>query len=150
MPTVAIMQVMNTRTTILVAFIVVLPLAFSSGQSTSRTAEQPCWNTSKTQAELNACAATDAQDADAELNRVYASLMEKLRNDPIALESLKQSQRQWIGYRDAQLKAFHPHTGKEGSAHSMCISLEVAEITSQRIKILQAMLHPSEGDVCAH
>jgi uncharacterized protein YecT (DUF1311 family) len=141
---------MNIRPTISVVVLLFLALAFSAGQSKKKIAKHSCWDTAKTQAELNDCAATDAQKADAELNRVYSALLQKLKNDAVALESLKESERQWLKYRDAQMKALHPQPEDEGSGHSMCMAIDLAELTTQRIKILQDMLHPSEGDVCAY
>jgi uncharacterized protein YecT (DUF1311 family) len=141
---------MNTRRIVSVVMLVFVVLTFSVGQSKKNAAKQSCWHTAKTQAELNECAATDAQKADAELNRIYSALLQKLKNDPTALESLKESERQWLKYRDAQVKALHPHPEEEGSVHPMCMSSEIAELTTQRIKALQSMMHPVEGDVCAY
>ncbi len=104
-----------------------------------------------TQAELNECGSTEFRQADAELNRVYQALMNKLTGDTAAIETLKASQRAWINFRDAQMKALHPHPDEEGSVHPMCWSLEIAELTIQRTEMLRKMLHPEkEGDVCSY
>jgi len=127
-----------------------LALTSATGQSKKHTPKKSCWDTSTSQAELNECAGTDIQKADAELNRLYSVLLQKLKSDAVALDSLKESERQWLKYRDAQMKALHPHPETEGSAEPMCRSSEMAELTTERIKILKNMLHPMEGDVCAY
>ncbi len=124
--------------------------AFCAGQNEKKTSEQSCLHTAKTQGELNECAGVEEQKADAELNHVYSALLQKLTKDPVALESLKASELQWLKYRDAQMKALHPHPEGEGSVRPMCVSLEKAELTTQRIKALRNMLNPVEGEVCAY
>ena len=103
-----------------------------------------------TQGELNECGGTEFRKADAELNRVYTALMEKLKSDAVATESLKASERAWINFRDAQMKALHPHLNEEGSVHPMCWSLRMAELTAQRTEMLKKLLDSGkeEGDVC--
>jgi len=102
------------------------------------------------QRDLNECSGAEFRKADAELNRVYTALMEKLKNDAVATENLKASERAWINFRDAQMKALHPHPDEEGSVHSMCWSLEMTELTVQRKEMLKRMLDPEDGDVCSY
>lgn len=103
-----------------------------------------------TQAALDDCARSDYRNADKELNRVYQALLQKIQGDLAATESLKNSERAWLIFRDAQMKALHPNFDKEGSASPMCASSEAAELTLQRVKMLQQMLDTKEGDVCAY
>ena len=102
------------------------------------------------QAALNECALSDNRKADRELNHVYQALLQKISGDSIATESLKNSERAWLLFRDAQMKALHPHPNQEGSVSPMCRSSEAAELTLQRVKMLKEMLTPQEGDVCAY
>lgn len=141
---------MNARRAISIVVLLVVVLTCGAEQNKKETAKRSCLQTAKTQSELNECAALDARKADAELNRVYSALLEKVKNDPAALESVKESERQWLKYRDAQMKASHPHPDKEGSVHPMCWSSEIAELIEERIRTLQSMLRPVEGDVCAY
>jgi len=55
----------------------------------------------QTQAAMNAEAWADFKKVDAELNSAYAALMAKLP-DAEGKEKLKQSQRAWIAFRDAE------------------------------------------------
>src|SRR3954468_13524609 len=103
---------MNTPQISSVIVVVVLAVSFSAGQTAKRQ-KQSCWDSAHTQMELNACAGSDATRADAELNRIYSLLLQKLKSDPVALSLLKESERQWLKYRDAQMKALHPHPNSE-------------------------------------
>ena len=141
---------MNRRRT---KVFVILTLAFVApclAQRTKPAAKDSCMDTATTQKDLNLCAGSISHAADVELNRVYAALLEKLKNDPVALESLKESERQWVKYRDAEENALHPHVENEGTVHPMCVTLELAELTQERIKRLRRMLEPDEGDVCGY
>lgn len=103
-----------------------------------------------TQGELNECAGKDLQKADAELKRVYVALLQQLKADPVGVETLRESERAWVKFRDAQMKALHPHSDQEGSVGPMCWSSQMADLTVQRIKMLKDMLNTQEGDVCAY
>ena len=141
---------MNKSKIISVAILLVAGITMSAEQSKKHSPKQSCWQTAQTQLELNECAGAGAHNADAELNRIYSAMLHKLSNDTVALESLKESERQWLKYRDAQMKALHPHPEDEGSVHPMCVSSEERDLTTERIKTLQAMLNPNEGDACAY
>ena len=71
---------------LLIAAPVALPTSHANAQS---------------QAEMNHQAAKDFEKADAELNSAYAALMAKLP-DAEGKEKLKESQRAWIAFRDAE------------------------------------------------
>jgi|SRR5579885_2212952 len=143
-------KLMNQRGIRVLLIAMLAVVAPCVGQSTKRAAKDSCWDTANTQAELNSCAESDAKKADAELNRIYSLLLGKLKSDPVALESMKESERQWIRYRDAEEKALHPHLEDEGSVHPMCVASELAQLTNERVKLLRRMLQPEEGDVCAY
>lgn len=102
------------------------------------------------QAALDDCARSDFLSSDKQLNQVYQALLQKIHGDSIATQNLKNSEHAWLIFRDAQMKALHPHFDQEGSASPMCESSEGAELTLQRIKMLQEMLSPAEGDICAY
>ena len=102
------------------------------------------------QAALDACAQSDFWKADKQLDLVYQSLIQKMKGDSAATESLENSERAWLVFRDAQMKALHPHPEKEGSVSPMCRSSQMAELTLQRVKMLKHMLNTEEGNVCAY
>ena len=109
-----------------------------------------CLAKAKTQLEITRCSSTDFANADGELNRVYKTLMQKMRKDPKAAETLRSSQRAWLHYRDAQLKALHPHPEQEGSSSPACYASQATQLTRDRIATLHQMLSPQEGDVCGY
>jgi uncharacterized protein YecT (DUF1311 family) len=129
---------------------VAMLLAPGLAQTGSKPKTKSCWDTAMSQAALNDCALSDNRKADSELNRVYQALLQKFSADSIATENLKNSEHAWLMYRDAQMKASHPHPDQEGSVSPMCRSSEAAELTLQRVKMLKEMLTPQEGDVCAY
>lgn len=102
------------------------------------------------QAALDDCALSDSRSAEKQLNQVYQALLQKISGDSAATEKLKNSEDAWLIFRDAQMKALHPHPDQEGSASPMCGSSQMAELTLQRLKMLKEMLNPQEGDVCAY
>jgi uncharacterized protein YecT (DUF1311 family) len=55
----------------------------------------------QSQAEMNAQARKDFERVDAELNKIYQSLLAKLA-DTEAKNKLRESQRAWIAFRDAE------------------------------------------------
>jgi len=58
---------------------------------------------------------------DAELNRVYRTLVAKRKDDAAAVEKLKKFERAWIAYRDACFGAAYPAANKQqyGSIYPM-------------------------------
>lgn len=109
-----------------------------------------------TQADINACVASDFGKADAELNRVWKLILAKYKDQPLFLEKLRASQRLWLQFRDAEVQALYPVGKGEnvqaqyGSVYPMCESQAKAQLTAQRIQQLKVWLDGAqEGDVCA-
>ena len=90
----------------------------------------------QTQAEMNHQAAKDFKAADAQLNSTYAALMAKLP-DAESKRKLKESQRAWIAFRDAEA-AFAADQFRGGSAAPVLRWTSMTETTEQRIKQLKA------------
>lgn len=106
----------------------------------------------QTQAEMNRDAAEAYKKADAELNQVYQQILEVYSDDSAFIQALKTSQRNWITFRDSEVKMKYPdrEPGWYGSIHSMCISLYITELTNERILKLREWLDGGdEGDACA-
>jgi uncharacterized protein YecT (DUF1311 family) len=103
---------------LLIAALVALPTSHANAQS---------------QAEMNAQARKDFERVDAELNKIYQSLLVKLA-DTEAKNKLRESQRAWLAFRDAEA-AFAAGGG------TMAPTLRYAtmtELTEQRIKQLKS------------
>jgi uncharacterized protein YecT (DUF1311 family) len=92
----------------------------------------------QSQAEMNRTAAKDFEKADAELNRTCATLMAKIP-DAEGKEKLKQSQRPWLAFRDAEA-AFASDQARGGSLAPTIRYETMTELTHQRIKQLKVHL----------
>ena len=104
-----------------------------------------CGNTS-IQLELNFCAEQDWQEADAELNRVYKSVMAAMKEMDQSLPpelqgaatTLRDAQRAWIVFRDANCNlAGYPMRG--GSAEPLLIYGFLRQMTLDRTRQLQEL-----------
>lgn len=93
--------------------------------------------------------------ADKQLNKIYSMVTQEYKGQTLFLKRLKQAQKAWIQFRDAQIEARFPaeseaDKSKEyGSIYSDCACFELAALTTQRIIQLESWLKGSEeGDVC--
>ena len=91
----------------------------------------------QSQSEMTQQAAHSAEKADADLNKVYQKLMASLDGDGIKL--LKEAQRAWIAYRDAEAKRAGDEA-RGGSMSPMLFYAATAELTQERIKHLKESL----------
>lgn len=90
--------------------------------------------------------------AEKEINAVYQKILHEYSSDKVFIKNLKASQRLWIQFRDAEVKARFPDRspGYYGSVHATCISDLITQLTQERIKTLSLWLEGmEEGDVCA-
>jgi len=99
------------------------------------------------QSEMNHCADQDAKAADAELNRVYQDLISKTKGDANATKKLRDAQRAWIAFRDAQLDALYPAQDKQreyGTIYPMCYAIVLTAMTKERTVQLRRMLQDKD------
>lgn len=104
------------------------------------------------QTEMNKVAAENYRMADAELNKVYQQIIKDYADDPTFLKALRTSQRNWIKFRDSELKMKYPdrEPGWYGSIQPMCVSTYMTELTNERTTKLRTWLTGiEEGDACA-
>lgn len=94
----------------------------------------------QTQADMNAQARAEFVQADAELNKTYEALLKKLP-DAEGKEKLKQRQRAWLAFRDAEA-AFASDQVRGGSMAPTIRYATMTELTLQRIK--QPKVHLEE------
>ena len=108
---------------------------------------------SQTQAEMNTELQESYNSADEELNAVYQAIIREYKNDTIFLKALRFSQRNWIKFRDSELKMKYPDRkirGYYGSVYPMCEASFLDDLTKSRIKTLKVWLDGiEEGDVCS-
>jgi uncharacterized protein YecT (DUF1311 family) len=92
----------------------------------------------QTQAAMNAQARAEFVQADAELDRTYEALLRKLP-DAEGKENLKQSQRAWLAFSDAEA-TFASDQVRGGSMAPTIRYETMTELTHQRIKQLKVHL----------
>jgi uncharacterized protein YecT (DUF1311 family) len=107
-------------------------------------------NPNATQRDLDAGSDSDFQKADKELNRLYNQILAKNAADKMFIQKFIKSEKAWIAFRDAEVDARFPHDPDDyGSSLPMCQSLELAQLTSARVKQIKPWLNGvQEGDVC--
>jgi uncharacterized protein YecT (DUF1311 family) len=71
-------------------------------------------NPNGSQSEMNMCAANDFAAADKALNTVYRDVVACSAGNPVFVGKLKDAQRQWIRFRDAELEARFPRRPGRG------------------------------------
>ena len=94
--------------------------------------------------------ASGFEKANQDLNKVYKKIVDEYKNDTIFLQSLKEAQRQWVKFRDAQLKMKFPaYHDVDFGMLAQCKDQYLAKLTEIRIKELEVWLEPvEEGEVC--
>lgn len=106
-----------------------------------------CMDSATTQLDMNACAASKSAKSDAQLNRTYRDLLGRL--DAPSAAKLKEAQRRWAAWRDAQC-AFEVSGASGGSIAPMVQAQCVDRLTQAQTRLLDKHLHCEEGDTsCA-
>lgn len=82
----------------------------------------------------------------AELNKLYKEISNRLKDDADTLKALRNAQRAWISFRDAECD-FAAINTQGGSIHSMLITTCRNELTQARIKNFNTYLSCEEGDM---
>lgn len=106
----------------------------------------------QTQGEMNGQAADEFRASDKELNSIYQKILTEYADDDVFLANLKEAQRCWIAFRDAQLRMKYPdrEAGYYGSIQPVCEANYLTELTRERTAALKVWLAGvEEGDVCA-
>ena len=133
--------------------VLLLGLPISAARQESSPKADPCFDKAKTQADMNSCAADASNEADAELNRVYQQLLKKHAGQKNYIAKLKLAQEAWVEFRNAHIEFLYPEVNEdqvrsEGTVYPMCRTREITRLTRERIKTLENLLNPQEGDVC--
>ncbi|MGC4040172.1 MAG: DUF1311 domain-containing protein [Flavobacterium sp.] len=126
---------MRAETFFLVAFFFITSLSFG-----------------QTQAKMNEAVSGNYEKADKELNIVYNKILKMYKSDTEFIKNLKNSQKIWVKFRDAEMKVKYPERkeGYYGSIQPLCWSNYMAELTKKRTRDLRIWLNGvEEGDSCA-
>jgi uncharacterized protein YecT (DUF1311 family) len=112
---------------------------------TAAQVQENCDN-AMTQTDMNICAAQDARQADASLNKQWSITAAALKatdrqgkEKPTEFEKALEAQRAWLKYRDAHCTgiAFY---ARGGSMESMLYGRCYAGLTNERIKQLKELI----------
>ncbi|MBW4789527.1 lysozyme inhibitor LprI family protein [Alcaligenes faecalis subsp. faecalis] len=95
---------------------------------------------------MNQCFSNEYKNSDAELNKLYKEIGNRLKDDADTLKALRNAQRAWISFRDAECD-FAAINTQGGSIHSMLITTCRNELTQARIKNFNTYLSCEEGDM---
>jgi uncharacterized protein YecT (DUF1311 family) len=130
-------------------FVTTLLLVVVSGSVCAQESPQyrACSDGAKNQVAMNACASDEAARADALLNDVYRTLLQKT-TDATAATKIKVAERAWIAYRDAYIDAMYPAENKRaeyGSMYPMEMALLRARLTRIQIAALQDLSQQNGG-----
>lgn len=132
---------------------ILLSLILASPPAVADDAQQTCLDNANTQQEINQCSDLENASADQELNRVYQTILKRHAGDKPFIDSLKQAQRAWLKWRDAEMLAIYPERqepGYYGSSFAGCWSGQMASMTRERTRQLKKWLDGvEEGDICA-
>jgi uncharacterized protein YecT (DUF1311 family) len=113
------------RITMTVPFLLVLGLVSSCSAQTSEEIDQ-AWS--------------HYEKIDKELNRLYERILEDYSDDSVFVNRLKESERVWLKYRDAEFLAVYPHADSAedyyGSVFRYCKPSLLAELEQDRIYAL--------------
>ncbi len=106
----------------------------------------------QSQSDMNDSAASDYQKADKEMNAVYHQILKEYRSDTAFIKNIKNAQRLWVLFRDAEMKAIFPDEPDVyyGTVFPMCWSMELTGLTIDRTQKLKVWIDGiEEGDVCS-
>jgi len=105
----------------------------------------------QSQSEINLKVKNDFLIADKELNYIYQRILQEYSKDVNFINNLKISQRLWIQYRDAELKAIFPekNTSNYGSMFLTCWYSFLKDLTLERSTRLKIWINGiDEGEIC--
>ena len=105
------------------------------------------------QSEMNMCAADDFAATDKQLNDVYRDVLACSAGNPLFIGKLKDAQRQWIRFRDAELEARFPVGPDEnerivyGSMYPLLWFGEKSRLTKERTLQLRTYIEDVERNM---
>jgi len=102
-------------------------------------------NDGGTQQELEACSRDGYAEADRKLNETYRALLRKERGNAVYLAKLREAQKAWIVFRDAEIAANFACEENDvqycfGSAYGMALFAFKKKLTDERQARLQRLL----------
>lgn len=106
-----------------------------------------CMKNAMTNGEMIRCSGLSLNKEEAQLEKVYQTLIKKHNYDKAYIAKLKASHKAWLTYRDAQVDLYYPENNYQG--YYMCTNNLKEALTHQRINQLKRdLLVFREGDIC--
>lgn len=105
-----------------------------------------CMENAQDQAAMTMCAGQALQASDAELNKLFHEIRQRLGDDADTRRLLRDAERAWVAYRDAEC-TFAASGVAGGSAYPMVYDMCLDGLTQQRIEQFQQYLACEEGDM---
>ena len=126
-----------------------LPILVSMFLAGSTSQDRPIPH-EHTQLGMNEAAGRELEAAEAEMAKMFDSLMKQAAGKADAIAKLNKAQAAWKAYRDAQVDTMwpFPDLGLYGGVFPMCVATIRANLTKTRVMELRAMAEPVDGDVC--
>ncbi|MGF1621535.1 MAG: lysozyme inhibitor LprI family protein [Rhodomicrobiaceae bacterium] len=126
-------------------FIALAAVALASQSSFAQTPNPIDCSEAVTTVEMNYCAERDYERADEKLNAIYQRVVTAIRDsdgqppyDPRNWESeLRNAQRSWIAFRDAECKGLVPMEWGGGTGTAVAVLSCMTELTKARTKAFQ-------------
>jgi uncharacterized protein YecT (DUF1311 family) len=106
----------------------------------------------ETQTEMNRKACAETKQADEALKEIYSQVLKKYGYDKVFVTNMAASQKAWLAYRDAHIKAYYPpeYRPYAGSITPLCVCQHMARMANERIKELKQWIDGvSENNICA-
>jgi uncharacterized protein YecT (DUF1311 family) len=119
------------------------PVAILIGLSLTVAHADECMDKASSQADMNACAQRAYQASDAELNKLYRQVEQRLGDNASTRKQLVSTQRAWVAFRDAECKFA---TSGGGSDSLMTYNLCLEDQTRKRIEAFKAYLSCGDKD----
>lgn len=124
---------------IMTGFAVALGLAMAPGCATAGLAQTVNCANPKNTVEMGACAERELTAADKRLNDAYQRLMQDERRDENARKLLRDAQRKWIPFRDAEC-GFVADEMRGGTGQPVLLMSCLARLTAERADALEQAL----------
>lgn len=105
-----------------------------------------CMGKAVAQADMDRCAADALRASDAELNRVYRAIEQRLGDDAATRRLLVAAQRAWLASRDGEC-AFASSAAEDGSVYPIVHNQCLDGLTRARVDGLRQYLDCQEGDL---
>lgn len=129
----------------IIAILIAAAMSFGSSAEAQEAQPADCTN-AETQMAMNECTGKDFKASDAELNAVYKEIMTRLKGQSEKIALLKDAQRAWIKFRDAEC-TFAASAVEGGSIYPTVRAECANDLTKIRIKQIKTFLACQEGDL---